>query len=229
MKNIGQKMPLLRGEDGKLYFNFAKGLKVLMHGSDRESNEEYTIEVIGCHYFGNTEYYDVARDGMQLPQPLSANRVKYLVSRYGVKTIAYGERQELPLLLEEVKLFYEVQERARENVRTQACKISEYVALNVAARALNSKIGYVQAFGHDDEAAALGIQQAELQRRAASVLIEHGIEPNLLAEPPKCVRCGGKGYVANAICDCAIARSDEIKRFNIEHRREKQYNYRNGW
>lgn len=101
--NSGQKMPLYQSEDGKLYFNFAVGLSVLIRERVGKDTEEYTLTVKNCHYDGTTEYYDIERDGEPLPFPQSANRVKYLVSRYGVKTLAQGERRQIPLLLEEVK------------------------------------------------------------------------------------------------------------------------------
>lgn len=213
-------MPLYEGGDGKLYYNFAQGLKVYMHGSDCDKNDEYTLEIVGCHYIGITEYYDVERDGVRLPQPLSANRVKYLVSRYGQKTLAYGERLELPLLLDEVKLFYEVQERRRENAKTMASKLSEYVALDIAARSLSCKIGYAQAFGDKDEANALINQQKLLRLKANTVLTDNGIDPTEIKDLPKCEKCDGKGYYFNNICDCAIVRTAEIKAFNAEERRK---------
>lgn len=213
-------MPLYEGGDGKLYYNFAQGLKVYMHGSDCGKNDEYTLEIVGCHYIGVTEYYDVARDGIRLPQPLSANRVKYLVSRYGQKTLAYGERLELPLLLDEVKLFYEVQERRRDNAKRMAGKLSEYVALDIAARALNSKIGYAQAFENNDEANELINRQSLLRQKANAVLVENGIDPTEIEDLPRCEKCGGKGYFFNNICDCAVARTAEIKEFNAEERRK---------
>lgn len=211
-------MALYEGANGKLYYNFAQGLKALMHGSERDRNEEYEIEIVGCHFVGDTEYYDVKRDGVQLPQPLSANRIKYLLSRYGVKTLAIGERQELPLTVEEVKRFYEYQEQLREREQNKAREITEYVSLKMAANALISQIGYAKAFGRDEEAAALTAQREELERRANAVLKVHGINPADVAEPAPCKKCDGKGYYYKTICGCAIPHTQEIKEFCARER-----------
>lgn len=209
----GVKMPLYEGEDGKLYYNFAQGLKVRMHGSDVDKNENYELEIVGCHYVGNTEYYDVEIDGRQLPQPLSANRIKYLVSRYGERTLEYGERRELPLLLEEVQSYYHYKERARAHAQSEASKLTEYVALKIAIATVNQKIGYAFAFEKNDEAAAYEEQRDELERRAADILTVHGISPSDVAEPEHCEICDDKGYVYNHICACALPYAHEIKEF----------------
>lgn len=212
------KMPLYEGADGKLYYNFANGLKVAMHGSDRDKSEDYELEIVGCHYIGNTEYYDVLIHGAQLPQPISANRVKYLVSRYGVKTLINGERQELPLTVDEVKSFYEFREWQRAKVQSEASRITEYAALKLAVVGLTPKIGMAQAYGRTNEAAALTEQRSELERRAADVLKAHGIDPATVAEPAPCSECGGRGYIFNYVCECALPHTQEIKTFCASER-----------
>lgn len=217
MTNKGEKMPPITGSDGKLYFNFAPGLRVLLR-EDFEV-EKYTIKVLDCHYINSTEYYDVARNGVPLPQSLSANRLRFLISRYGIDLLdSGGERRELPLTLEEVKHYYEHRAKQHENARTRAAKIPEYVALEVSANALNSKIGFAQALGRENEAAALQEQQTRLRKQAKNVLYVHGIDPKLMDEPPRCELCSGKGYEFNCICSCAIAHTKEIKEFNAKQR-----------
>lgn len=214
----GQKMPLYVGSDGKLYFNFAQGLKVQMYGSDCDKNENYVYEIVGCHYIGITEYYDVEIDGVLLPQPNSANRVKYLISRYGVKTLASGKRLEMPLTVEEVKAYFAYIEHKHEQAIREAGKLTEYVALKIAANQLVSQIGYAQAFGKTAEADALEEQRAELERRAAAELQAHDIDPNEIKEPTQCSKCGGRGYIYNHICTCAISHTQTIKDFNAKQR-----------
>lgn len=218
MQGNGQKMPLYEGADGKLYFNFGQGLKVRMHGSDCDKSEDYELEIVGCHYIGNTEYYDVVRDGSPLPFAQSANRVKYLLSRYGVKLLACGKRQELPLLLEEVQAYFEYEEQKRIAAQSEASKLTEYIALTIAARELNFQIGKAQAFERNEEAAALEAQRAELERRAADELAAHGINPSDIAEPAQCKKCGGKGFINTQICDCVFPNVRKIKDFNASRR-----------
>lgn len=195
----GEKMPLNVGKDGKLYFNFAQGLEMSMHGNERGRNADYIYKIVGCHYIGTTEYYDYEIDGVPQPQPNSANRVKFLLSRYGVKMLACGERRELPLTVEEVKAYFKYQEQRREQIRQEAGKLTEYVALVVAANELSIHAGRARAYERIAEAEALEAQIDELNRRASDELKAHGISPDDVAEPERCSKCDGRGFVYNHI------------------------------
>lgn len=211
-QNQGQRMAYYEGDDGKLYFNFAKGLKVVLREGKGNTAEEYTIEILNCHFFSGTEYYDVARDGIPQGYSLSANRVRYLFSRYGIKTLAAGERVELPLLLEEVQRYYDHRERLCLKKQQQAEAIPEYKALMYDARGLGYKIGTALAYGRMEEAASLQKKQFDINRRVEAVLREHGLSPADLEEV-KCDKCNGKGYNSLGICDCAIKQAAAIKAF----------------
>lgn len=211
-QNQGQRMAYYEGNDGKLYYNFAKGLKVVLREGKGKTAEEYTIEILNCHFFSGTEYYDVARDDIPQGYSLSANRVRYLFSRYGIKTLAAGERVELPLLLEEVQRFYEHRERLCLKKQQQAEAITEYKALQYELRGLSQKIGIALAYERNEEAASLQKRQFDINRRIEAVLREHGLTLTDLQEV-KCDKCGGKGYNALGICDCAIKQADKIKAF----------------
>lgn len=218
-QNHGQKMAYYEGEDGKLYYNFAKGLKVVLREGNGETAKEYTLEIIGCKFSGDTEYYDIARDGVPLPYAQSANRVKFLLSCFGVKTLATGERLELPLLLEEVKRFYSNRYHVYLNACAKAEAIPEYKALATEARGFGQKIGFALAFERTEEAASLQKQQFDIQRRAKAILKKHGINPADLKEHT-CKKCGGRGFDYFGICGCALAQSDEIKKFCAAERRQ---------
>ena len=56
MQNHGQKMAYYEGEDGKLYYNFPQGLKVVLREGNGETAKEYTLEIIGCKFSGDTEF-----------------------------------------------------------------------------------------------------------------------------------------------------------------------------
>lgn len=216
--NHGEKMPPYEGGDGKLYYNFAQGLKTEMHGSDRDRTEDYTLTICDCHYIGNTEYYDVERNGVPLPQPLSANRVKYLLSRYGVNTLNVGEREELPLTMDEVKNFYLHLATLHDNAERAASQIAEYVATRSALASLHRQLGIASAYDKQDEINNYSKQIEALERRSNEILNANGINPAFLEELPYCPECGGRGYVYNRICSCVISRTDEIKKFCADER-----------
>ncbi len=220
--NSGQKMPLYQGDDGKLYFNFAVGLSVLIRERIGKEIKEYALTVTGCHYDGATEYYDVERDGLPLPSQQSANRVKFLVSRYGVKTLAAGVRRELPLLLEEVKAYYESREQWHAWALRKAESLPRYDTLSRAASSYSQPIGIALAYERTEEAARLQQEQFKAQRELEQYLTENGIQPYLLKEPPHCQSCGGKGYLPGGkICRCALAQTAKIKEYNAAKRRKE--------
>ena len=218
-QNHGQKMAYYEGADGKLYYNFAQGLKVVLREGKGETAEEYTLEIVGCHFSSGTEYYDIARDGVTQPYAQSANRVKFLLSRYGIKTLADGERLELPLILEEVQRYYSHRYHVYLKTSKQAEAIPEYKALTYELRGFGYKIGTALAFERTEEAASLQKKQFEIQRRIEAVLKSNGINPADLQEQ-KCDKCDGKGFDYFGICDCALAQSAKIKAFCAAERRQ---------
>ncbi len=218
-QNHGQKMTYYEAEDGKLYYNFAQGLKVVLREGKGEAAEEYTLEIVGCHFSSGTEYYDIARDGVTQPYVQSANRVKFLLSCYGIKTLENGERLELPLTLEEVQRYYSHRYHVYLKTKAQAEAIPEYKALTYELRGFGFKIGTALAYERTDEAARLQKQQFEVQRRIEAVLKTHGINPADLKEQT-CDKCDGKGYDYLGICDCAFAQADKIKKFCAAERRQ---------
>lgn len=218
-QNHGQKMAYYEGADGKLYYNFAQGLKVVLREGKGETAEEYTLEIVGCHFSSGTEYYDIARDGVTQPYAQSANRVKFLLSRYSIKTLADGERLELPLILEEVQRYYSHRYHVYLKTSKQAEAIPEYKALTYELRGFGYKIGTALAYERTEEAASLQKKQFEIQRRIEAVLKSNGINPADLQEQ-KCDKCDGKGFDYFGICDCALAQSAKIKAFCAAERRQ---------
>lgn len=218
-QNHGQKMAYYEGADGKLYYNFAQGLKVVLREGKGETAEEYTLEIVGCHFSSGTEYYDIARDGVTQPYAQSANRVKFLLSRYGIKTLADGERLELPLILEEVQRYYSHRYHVYLKTSKQAEAIPEYKALTYELSGFGYKIGTALAYERTEEAASLQKKQFEIQRRIEAVLKSNGINPADLQEQ-KCDKCDGKGFDYFGICDCALAQSAKIKAFCAAERRQ---------
>lgn len=218
-QNHGQKMAYYEGADGKLYYNFPQGLKVVLREGKGETAEEYTLEIVGCHFSSGTEYYDIARDGVTQPYAQSANRVKFLLSRYGIKTLADGERLELPLILEEVQRYYSHRYHVYLKTSKQAEAIPEYKALTYELRGFGYKIGTALAYERTEEAASLQKKQFEIQRHIEAVLKSNGINPADLQEQ-KCDKCDGKGFDYFGICDCALAQSAKIKAFCAAERRQ---------
>lgn len=217
----GQKMPLYEGEDGKLYFNFAVGLKVqLREERPGKEPEDYTLEITGCYYIGNTEYYDVKRDGLPLPQAQSANRVKYLLSMYGVRTLNAGKRFEVPLLLDEVKRYYEYHERRKEAAQRKLDSLPEYSAICAEINGLNIKLAFAEIRGERDKYGAENYKSdiAAFTRRKLEIEQANGMQADL-DKLPRCELCGGKGHFGGVICSCAIKRAATIKAFNAEERR----------
>lgn len=216
----GQKLPPYVGADGRLYFNFAQGLEVLIRERSKGADviDEYTYKITACRYIGGTEYYDVEQNGIQKPAPDSANRVKYLISRYGVKTLYTGKRLELPLTLDEVQQYYDHCARVYDTAYAAAMLIPEYKAIRAELIKIACKTGYAEAYHRFDQVAELETRQAELQKQANNILRAHYINPDDLKTAPRCERCGGKGFDVFGVCSCAERQSDKIKAYNAAER-----------
>lgn len=214
----GQKMPPKSGCDGKLYFNFNQHMRVKMLEFVDGTAQHYTLEVTDCRYINGTEYYDVRRNGVKLPQPLSANRLRFLFSYYVVATLEEGIPVELPLTLSEVRYFYGWHAYQREKEREKAEKVPGYKEIRSSISHIDIKIGRALADEDLNAQNELCGERDKLKSKAMRMLGEAHIDTTLLEEPPKCKKCSGKGYIFNQICDCAYLREKEIKDFNARQR-----------
>ena len=216
----GQKLPPYEGADGILYFNFGIGLKVECRETTPDrGTEQYTLEIVDCRLIRNTEYYDVLRDGVLLPQPITANRVKYILTWYGIKTLSSGVRKEMPLLIEEISQYYEYCESFKREKEQRLANIPEYQANDSELRKIAMQLGFASAFGKTDEEKRLMSEQERLSDNKKTLLKKYlGISEKELEGSPFCEKCNRKGFFGYDICQCAIKHTAQIKQYCAKER-----------
>lgn len=208
-------MPPAQGDDGRLYFNFGVGSQYVFYPGGGEKPFNYII--VACEYSGDTEYYYIESNGKAIPRPISANRLKFLLSTIRCEQIFAGEQLELPLLREEVDKFYKAfnTERAikRETARKKLRK-TEYGNLNAETIRLLMQIGTAEANGDEQEITRLNGELERKKAAAQKILDSNGITAEMLNDSYLCERCKDSGMRTEAlICECARARTEEIKKY----------------
>lgn len=221
----GKKIPPRIGENGRLYFNF--NVRAVYRFTDIHG-QVFDYEITASEYCGTTEYYNVSVNGLSSPAPISANRLNFLLSvpssigMLNVATLNPGEPQELPLLIDEVKLFYVKQAERRaqsKKAAKQALEKTKYAETEKAIKALYAPIAFAENMGNATKSAELNSQLDTLENQRREILKKANVDLSLF-EPrqPSCPKCKDFGSVDNVICSCAFARAEEIKSFAAAQR-----------
>ena len=220
----GNKIPPARGSDGRLYFNFGVGSQYIFYPDNGEKPFDYLI--LASEYVGNTEYYNIQSNGKTIPRPISANRLKFLLSTIRCELIEPGEQLELPLLREEVDEFYLAWNAERTITREAARKKlrkTEYGNLYSEIRRLVMQTGIAEAKGDEQETARLNAELERKKTAAQKILDSNGITAEMLSNDYLCEKCKDSGMRTEAvICDCAHARTEEIKKYCAAKRSLRQ-------
>lgn len=206
-------MPPKVGNDGRLYYNYNVGLRVVM----KENNEGWHFEIKNATYLSCTEYYTCARNGELMPAQLSANRVRFLLSVCGQEVIAAGEARELPLLPEEVENFYSDKIEYYDKQLAKMVNCKAYGEARTKINALACKIGTYEAL-EKPGVEELKKEYAEIENSANEILIKAGVDVSIF-NMQRCPDCNEHGFDKyGSICACAYAKAEEIKDFNAKIR-----------
>lgn len=210
----GQKIPPYIGEDGRLYFNFGVELRALCREKSADGKiEKYTFEIKACRLVGDTEYYEATRNTIPLPQLITANRVKYILTWYGIKTLSVGVRAPLPLTINEIEQYSEYcAERQRSAEQTLATN-ERFTEVEQSLRRLSMQLGFAEARGQADEEKKLIQQQLDLNKRKSEIMRDLGISEEALAGVPFCAKCNHKGYIGHELCMCTAKYAEEIQNY----------------
>ena len=211
----GKKMPPAQGEDGRLYFNFGVGSHYVFYPDNGEKPFDYLIT--NCELIGDTEYYYIQSNGKPIPRPISANRLKFLLSTIRCDLTEQGEELELPLLCEEVEDFYSAwnKERAiKREVARKRLQKTEYGNLHSEICRLPMQIGIAEVKGDEQELARLNTELERKNLAMQKILDSNGITAEMLNDDYLCEKCKDSGMRTEAvICGCARARTEEIKKY----------------
>ncbi|MCM1546288.1 MAG: hypothetical protein NC033_04545 [Clostridiales bacterium] len=90
------------GDDGKIYFYY--GIGDVWGYIDPDTKEKNKIKILDCYLSeganGNTQYYNIALNGVKKSKAVSAARLHFLFKNDGKKLVV-GIRKELPEIAEQ--------------------------------------------------------------------------------------------------------------------------------
>lgn len=211
---MGEKMQPYTGEDGRLYYNYGVGAKYVF----RENGKEYIFEIADCSMKNTTEYYTCLQNGVQYWNKFSANRIHYLLHFNLFETLSEGERQELPLTVDEVSTYY----RRKMQERAEAFKSlgnTDYSAKSKELQNIVIDKAVAEAREQSEKVAELAAREKELRAKQAAILKAKKIDPSTLRGVKFCDKCDGTGIKGLQVCGCAMKMEKEIKEYNAILRR----------
>lgn len=216
-----QKKPYV-GDDGRLYFNYPVGAEYEFRNS---AGARFSLRIVACEYEDGKEYYYLVSAGRELPARFSVEKLEIQLNAMPYEIISEGERQELPLLMEEVQTYY--REKSKElnfanvqaNEKLNGTNYKKLIQLNAK---LNKRLWLAQSDGREDDAAEIMKLIQENTAACMKIIEDKGVDINALTKQRKCVFCRDTGVVNGAICICAIDNAESIKAFNAALRLEER-------
>lgn len=212
---MGAKQQPKIGADGRSYFTYGIGASWLVD----TGTGNVLYQILGARYTDGEQSYLIAVTSAagETLREMPLQRLAYLLkSSKQVQEIEQGEDTELPLTMEEVIQYYtsNTKERNKQKRETTA-KLKdekEYQALLAEEKKLATDWTRSLA-GNDDRATAIEKRINEIAAKKKAIL--NGLKVNIsLLDPVICTECEGKGVTKDGhICNCALAKSDEIKAY----------------
>lgn len=225
MNKEGKKLPpVIDNLTGKQYFNFNVGAEYEV--DNYKTNQHYVYKILDCAYLSETEYYTVARDGRQLFEPVSANRLRFLLTYNVTATqIAAGERRELPLTVDEVKQFYFDHYQTVWNREHKAAlarlENTDYSKIQSRINFLAGKAEYMKEENRIvKQYFEILEEKLKLEGIKVDILLKANVNEYYLRDEPDyiCKSCKDTGIDNGAICSCALHQFERIKDYNGKKR-----------
>lgn len=212
----GEKIKPFINEKGRKCFNYGQGAKYLCEDMTSGDQVKYIVyQIERCEYRNGTEYYHIKRDGRALPNAITANRLHYILNFTLVDVLDEGERQELPLTMDDIREYFAAQkskrEQARKIVEQEIEKNEEYKQIAKRINHLAIFIAFGEMQGQDVTKQEQEIK--DLQAYAQAKLKRKGINPEILKKKNECPYCYNTGIYRGGICKCAKQIEEDIKEF----------------
>lgn len=228
-------------DDGRLYFRHNVGAVYELHARAFGSAAG-ELRTIGTVTVESCELDSLGRERYSLLFTYAGgtreNCVQHTLKQFDtiLKEGSYtvleeGKPCELPLLPEEVRIYYDrrasERKKAKKKAEEQLAIVkegeteSEWAALERQRKGLCFKIAKLAA-AHEDFPDERG-ELAELEKKEAELLKELEIDATLFASEKVCPLCENKRIIDGRICSCAEDEREEIKRFNAAERNGKKF------
>lgn len=212
MTTTAKKYIPYEGEDGELYFTYCLGAEYVFSAS----GVEFSQRIVECSFEDGEEYYVLESAGKILPTRFSVSEVAVLLARLPYTQVEEGERVKLPLLDEEVKLFFQQLHRESNfaNVNeNNKLKGTEYAKTLTNRGRFADSLRLAMAEGNEAEAEDIKKKIGECDKKLAEIIKDKGVDEAILKKRPRCPICGDTGFAGGKICQCALAREDKIKAY----------------
>lgn len=212
----GEKIKPFINEKGRKCFNYGLGAKYLCEDMASGDQVKYIVyQIERCEYRNGTEYYHIKRDGRALPNAITANRLHYILNFTLVDVLDEGERQELPLTLDDIREYFAAQksmrEQARKIVEQEIEKNEEYKQIAKRINHLAIFIAFGEMQGQDVTKQEQEIK--DLQEYAQAKLKRKGVDPEILKDKHECPYCMDTGVTMGKPCRCTRGMEDIIKNY----------------
>lgn len=208
------------GADGRLYFHYPLHARYLSKTTTGEPLFEH--EIMACEYTDGKELYILTCNGAPITGAKTLEQINLILGFFDRDMTEPGERVELPLLEEEVRLYYEdlAKELRKANAEANAkLKGTEYFKLKSQIESLSPPLRFAKSCGDDKKAAELEAKLNTLAAEQRKILEGLGVDRDMLTKKASCVICGDSGFTPDGvICSCAVGRTEEIKKYNAELR-----------
>lgn len=210
------------GTDGRLYFQYNKGMQFRLK---QKNGEKHFFTIEDCQLIKGNQYYIIRRTGDDFTTKNSLARMKYWLSRQLLEVVAEGKAVEMPLLIDEVKIYYASKVSERKVLQSQIkekLKGTDYTRLKSELKYIEVPLIFAEVAIEGDNPTASDIQKYEelkaksdaLTAQINKILTAVGITEEHFKRLEVCEDCEGYGvYDDGRICDCAKARAETIKRF----------------
>jgi hypothetical protein len=224
------------GDDGRLYFNYAVGA---VYEFTPKGEKPFTYTITACYFekkkdlktWVGIEYYTVVGDdGDVLSDRYNAEQVDFLLNSLPCHQIVEGVREELPLLNEEVELYYNEKRKQLNKANAEAnakLKGTDYFKNKSAIESLEARLLFAKTDGDADIINSLEIDLKEYRAKQAGILKANKIDEAVLTKQVSCELCGDYGLLFGGarICKCAFKNTPKIKSYcaavRLQTRRDK--------
>ena len=141
----------------------------------------------------------------------------YLLNFELVELIHPGKKMELPLLLEEVQIYYRDANVNRNKQKEKAEALlehTEYSAIEQELKVLcGPRLAFAEIKNDKTEIEKITNKIVELEIRKSLILNEKHISPETLEDKFVCEKCKDAGVIDGIICSCAEKRKNAIKAY----------------
>lgn len=209
-------------EDGRVYFTYSPGA---VYKLTPPASPEFEYRIASAELDEDEEeLYGIESGGKLLPTRFTHSQVEFLLNSLPCEQVSEGEQKEMPLLQEEVVLYYGARRRELNGINAEinrTLKQTNYFKNLSAISRLKKSLKLFEAESDGAKTAEIKKQLAELEGKQSKILTEKKVDESILHKKPVCELCGDTGFIEGKICACALAQSERIKNYAAAERKEE--------